>query len=148
MKRHNRHRDFWYEISSRQVNGRVSHQYTVRCHKCGVSTNSHARDLTDDGLRKVFQRQGWSIGRGRNQHLCPQHSRPEKPPQNGLWQAWAAASEAQRRAFLEDVMQASPDPAPWQHGHQHPPSIKPEQEEPEPTESNEPADWWQDLMKQ
>jgi hypothetical protein len=131
MKRY-REEELFYELTSvPDAAGRFVRYYAVTCRKCKARASYHAACITNDALRKIFQRRKWDIGRTVKQNLCPacsgnapgQIAEPERhqhyPPEpatpapampaaateysNPIGAAWNMASNADRVDFIHGL---------------------------------------------
>lgn len=77
MKRY-RDEDFWFEIVTDTApdGQRGARYYQVHCRRCSNKQRYHASGASNEALRKIFQRAGWTINaHNRFKHYCPDCSR-------------------------------------------------------------------------
>jgi hypothetical protein len=114
--------DFWFElVSLPDPGGGYSRFHRITCRKCQKENATRHNGVGEPVLRKMFQRQGWYIGRNRGAHLCPdcQKKQPQPEPQpethkaasetgstatgenfNPINNAWLRASDEDRLEFV------------------------------------------------
>jgi hypothetical protein len=72
MKKY-RAEDYWFEITSGpSIDGHAIRYYVIHCRRCDRMASHKASGLSNDGLRKFFVRDGWTIGRSQYGHICPE----------------------------------------------------------------------------
>jgi hypothetical protein len=104
----------------------MTRYYTIAC-RCGKTASYHANGMTDDGLRKMFIRRKWDVGKAPNQHRCPDcfgltaptkeepsstpaviHKIEEQEPPWGvaIEIAWVKSSQHHHWAFLNQMIRS------------------------------------------
>jgi hypothetical protein len=109
--------DFWFEILTDTApdGARGTRYYQVSCRSCSNSQRYHAAGVSNEGLKKIFTRAGWTIGKSRFKHICPDCSRrhsspptptpittPEPPPEpqiSFIQKTWLHLHDDQRVEF-------------------------------------------------
>lgn len=74
---------FWFDLrSGPDPTGRMTRYYEIACRECGATLKHHSHNLTEEQLRKLFQRYKWDVGKTKRSHYCPncRQKKPKAPP--------------------------------------------------------------------
>jgi hypothetical protein len=80
MKRHND--GDWYDIVQTPDptrNGVWVRAYRIKCRTCGRENSHRASGMSDQHLRKTFQRHGWKVGSRKTHHFCHECCNDKRP---------------------------------------------------------------------